>query len=139
MAFEVVTVRGGAATILSCRGRLVAEHGAAALRCAARRELSAGRLLALDLACVTQLDARGVGILAEACDVARMRGARILLAGANARIRRLLRLTHLDTIIQELAADDVSCHAAEIEPIDSAWAAVSALVLPTASAKSSER
>jgi anti-anti-sigma factor len=121
MTFEVATVRSGSATILSCRGRLVAEHGAAALRTAARRELSTGRLLALDLAPVTQLDARGVGILAEACDVARQRGARILLVGANARIRRLLRLTHLDTIIQELAADGVSWHSAEIESMESAY------------------
>ena len=131
MAFEVATVRSGSATIVSCRGRLVAGHGAAALRCAARHELSAGRLLALDLAFVTQLDARGVGVLAEASDVAHQRGARILLVGANARIRRLLRLTHLDTIIPELAADGVSCHSAEIESMESAWAAVSTLVLPT--------
>jgi anti-anti-sigma factor len=131
MAFEVATVRSGSATILSCRGRLAAGHGAEALRCAARRELSAGRLLALDLALVTQLDARGVGVLAEASDVAHQRGARILLVGANARIRRLLRLTHLDTIIPELAADGVSCRSAEIESMESVWAAVSTLVLPT--------
>jgi anti-anti-sigma factor len=102
MAFDIALVRSRDATILSCRGTLVMERGASALREAGERALSAGKSLALDLAFVTQMDARAIGVLAELYGAARNAGRRVVLVGASDRVTRLLRLTRLDRFIHEL-------------------------------------
>lgn len=99
MTFDIAIVRSRDATILSCRGNLVMERGTSVLREAAERELSAGKSLALDLAFVTQMDARGIGVLAEVYRAARNAGRRVVLVGASDRVTRLLRLTRLDKFI----------------------------------------
>ena len=97
---DIVTTREVA--ILRCRGRLVLGDGAAPLREAARRALSRGQAVALDLGLVTQMDAHGTGVLAELAGTARREGRVLVLARVNDRVRRLLRLTRLDTVIPGL-------------------------------------
>ena len=84
---------------LVCRGRLVFDHGVPVLRDVAHRELSGGHMLALDLGSITQMDASGVGALAELCDAARTMGRGVALVGATDRVILLLHLTRLDTLI----------------------------------------
>ena len=102
MPFELEVIRTPDMTILRCRGRLVLEHGAAPLGEVARQELSRGQDVALDLGAVTQMDARGTGVLAELCGIARARRCLLGLAGVSDRVQRLLRLTLLDTVIPDL-------------------------------------
>ena len=92
--------------VLRCRGRLVSGDGAALLGEAGRRALLARRAVALDLRPVTQMDAHGAGVLADLCATARAAGRTLLLAGASDRVRRLLHVTGLDTIIP---ADSAAC------------------------------
>lgn len=96
MEIDIVTSRDLA--VLRCRGRLILGDGAAALRVAARRALLR-QAVALDLGRVTQIDAHGTGVLAELADIARRGGHALVLAGTSGRVRRLLRLTRLDTVI----------------------------------------
>ena len=100
MDIDIITTREAA--ILRCRGRLVLGDGAAPLREAARRALSRGQAVALDLGRVTQIDAHGTGVLAELADTAQREGRVLMLAGVSDRVRRLLRLTRLDTVIPGL-------------------------------------
>jgi anti-anti-sigma factor len=99
MQFGVDIVRGREMATLVCRGRLVFDHGVPVLRDVAHRELSRGHTLALDLGSITQMDASGVGALAELCDAARTMGRGVALVGATDRVILLLHLTRLDTLI----------------------------------------
>lgn len=97
MDIDIISTRDLA--ILQCRGRLVFGDGAAALRQATRRALRRGQAVALDLGRVTQMDAHGTGVLAELAETARREGRALMLAHASDRVRRLLRITRLDTAI----------------------------------------
>jgi anti-anti-sigma factor len=90
-------VRSCDQTLLCCRGRLVFAHGVSVLRTVAHFALLEGPPLALDLTFVTQLDAAGIGVLAEICGRAREVSRPLVLVGASARVPHLLRLTRLDT------------------------------------------
>lgn len=94
--------------VLSCRGRLVLEHGAPVLREIAGRELSRFQSIGLDLRSVTELDARGVGVIAELCQAARNAGRVLVLTGVNERVLRLFRLTRLDKLLTEPIGGDPS-------------------------------
>lgn len=99
MALEVTIVTVDDVALLSCRGRLVAGDGAGVFREIARRELSSGKSLALDLASVTQVDAYGVGLLAALCRLALDARRPVALLDAGDRLVRLLRLTRVDTLM----------------------------------------
>ena len=99
MQFGVDIVRDREMATLVCRGRLVFDHGVPVLRDVAHRELSRGHTLALDLGSITQMDASGVGALAELCDAARTMERGVVLLGATDRVSLLLHLTRLDTLI----------------------------------------
>jgi anti-anti-sigma factor len=47
------------------------------------------------------MDAHAVGVLAELCATAREAGRTLMLAGASDRVRRLLRLTRLESFLPE--------------------------------------
>ena len=102
MHFNIDVVRNRGMAVLSCRGRLVLGHGTPLLREAAERELSAFESVALDLSFVTQMDASGIGVLAETSRAARHAGRVLVLTGVNDRVLRLLRLTRLDAFIPRL-------------------------------------
>jgi anti-anti-sigma factor len=53
----------------------------------------------VDLGEVTQIDARGLGMLADLTRRMRAHGGRVAVVSANPRVRRLLRLTQLDALL----------------------------------------
>ena len=53
----------------------------------------------VDLGAVTEIDARGLGMLAELTRQTRAGGGRLSVVSASPRVRRLLRLTHLDGLL----------------------------------------
>ncbi len=57
------------------------------------------RDVAVDLGGVTDIDASGIGLLAELTAVSQRSGRRVAVVAANPRVRRLLSLTRLDTAI----------------------------------------
>lgn len=53
----------------------------------------------VDLGAVTEIDARGLGMLAELTRQTRAGGGRVSVVSASPRVRRLLRVTHLDDLL----------------------------------------
>lgn len=92
-------IRISGVTVLRCDSRLVLGHAATQFRMAAERALAECEVVALDLAGVWQMDAHGIGVLAQLYASSRDTGRALLLAGASNRVQRLLHLTALDTVI----------------------------------------
>lgn len=55
----------------------------------------------VDMAAVTEIDARGLGLLAELTTRVRRSGGHLSVVKASPRVRRLLRVTHLDSLLAE--------------------------------------
>lgn len=60
--------------------------------------------IAVDLADVTEIDASGLGLLADLTQVTRQTGRRLAVVSASPRVRRLLSLTRLDAAIEGVGA-----------------------------------
>lgn len=54
----------------------------------------------VDLAGVTQIDAHGIGMLADLTRSTRARGGHVAVVSASGRVRRLLELAHLDALLE---------------------------------------
>ena len=103
LGLDVLSVEGTA--IVTCTGRSV--HGETARRfqaCAARL-IARHRRVVLDLRGVTYADARGLGTLASLVRRARARRC-LVLAMANERLERLLRVTGLDAFLRGVIPTD---------------------------------
>lgn len=61
----------------------------------------AGEHVRVDLGGVTEIDARGLGMLAELTRESRAVGGRVSVVCASPRVRRLLAVTHLDTLLDD--------------------------------------
>ena len=59
-----------------------------------------GQRLIIDLSAVDQIDGSGAHVLYEWSSVVRKAGGELRVAGANARVSRLFRLKHLDTVLR---------------------------------------
>jgi anti-anti-sigma factor len=55
----------------------------------------------VDLGGVTEIDARGIGMLAELTRETRAGGGRLSVVSASPRVKKLLTLTHLDALLDE--------------------------------------
>lgn len=88
-------------TIVRCRGRLVFADGADLLHTAAAAAFLAGQDVVLDLRQVTQVDAYGAGVLADLSARARQEGRALSLTGATDRVRQVLRVTGLESVVHE--------------------------------------
>jgi anti-anti-sigma factor len=102
---DIDIIRTRDLAILTCRGRLVGD-GAALVRDAAWRAFSAGQDVALDLWRVTQMDAHGAGVLAELFWFARREGRVLTLSRVNDRVRRVLQITGLDSVLSGVKDSD---------------------------------
>ncbi len=60
----------------------------------------AGAHVRVDLAGVTEIDARGLGMLAELTRETQAVGGCLTVVSASPRVRTLLRLTHLDSLLE---------------------------------------
>lgn len=68
------------------------------LRTALMECVGRGHTVIVDLANVTVVDSSGVASLLEACQGARKRGKRFVLAGGSESVKRVLKLARLDKV-----------------------------------------
>lgn len=61
----------------------------------------AGEHVRVDLGGVTDIDARGLGMLAELTRETKAFGGRVSVVCASRRVRRLLEVTHLDALLDD--------------------------------------
>jgi anti-anti-sigma factor len=94
--FEISGTNG--TRVVRATGRLVAGAGADAPEWAATGALGNVERVVMDLGDVTAIDAGGVGRLVGLRQLLACRGARLTIASASPRVRRVLRLTALDAI-----------------------------------------
>lgn len=88
--------------VVDVRGSLTAGTAGADTLCGVVADLAEAGCahIVLNLDRMTGLDARGLGELARACSAARAHGRRLTLVAPPPRIRRMLALTRLDTVIE---------------------------------------
>jgi anti-anti-sigma factor len=88
--------------LLRVSGRLVdLHHDASVWRPCLQRMAAAD--VRVDLGAVTDIDARGLGMLAELTRETRARGGRLAVIKASPRVRKILALTHLDGLLDDEA------------------------------------
>lgn len=97
--FSLSAVRDATRVVIRACGRLTLGHGAEDALWASQIDAAGGAAIALDLSCVTQFDARGLGVLANLASRALQRGAGLSVIGASRVAQRLARLTRLDVAI----------------------------------------
>ena len=85
--------------LLRCTGRIVAGEEVNILRSVALAQ-SDRKEIVLDLANVSTLDGAGIGILAFLQGRTRSTGQRLRIQNPSARVRELLELTNLDSVIE---------------------------------------
>ena len=85
--------------LLRCTGRIVAGEEVNILRSAALAH-SDRKEIVLDLANVSTLDGTGIGILAFLEGRTRSTGQRLRIQNPSTRVRELLELTNLDSVIE---------------------------------------
>ena len=96
--FTANCVRTADQVVLRVAGRLVDAYEAQPTWRSCLPRLAAADVQ-IDLGGVTEIDARGLGMLAELTRETRAIGGRIAVVSASPRVRRLLRLTHLDGLL----------------------------------------
>ena len=94
--FSLTSIRDAHRVILRPRGRLVLGHGARESLWASLLSQAAATDVALDLSCVSDLDARGLGILAGFVSHARRRGTTVSVIAASRVVQRIGELAGLD-------------------------------------------
>jgi anti-sigma B factor antagonist len=106
--------RGGL-TVLDLSGRFVVSAGESEVlpfRSAIRALIEDGRVLvALNLAALTSIDARGLGELVFTRTVLRSHGGDLTLVDPSATVRKLLVVTRLDKIFRVFDSESAASHA----------------------------
>jgi anti-anti-sigma factor len=99
-SFTAAWSRSADDVLLRMSGRMVDSTDSRTDWQSAMQRLLAGRIC-IDLAGVTEMDARGLGTLADLAREARAHGSTVSVTSANPRVRRLLEVTRLDTVFDE--------------------------------------
>jgi anti-anti-sigma factor len=94
--FSLMSIREARRIVVRACGRLVLGHGADEPLWASQLDESAATDVALDLSCVSELDARGLGVLATLVRRARQRGTTVSVIAASRVVQRLGEMTGLD-------------------------------------------
>ena len=89
----------GEIVVVHCRGRIVYRDEAVALSRVVGEMLHAGSKVVLDLSGVHSIDSAGIGELVLLETWAQERNAELKCAAAGKMVRRMLSVTHLDTVI----------------------------------------
>jgi ABC-type transporter Mla MlaB component len=97
--FHLSSRRDRQRTILRACGRLVVGHGASSELWTSYLDRADGSPVDLDLGCVTDADAGGIGVVAEALRRAAQRGITVSVIAASRVVDTLVRLTRLDRAI----------------------------------------
>jgi anti-sigma B factor antagonist len=95
MKYEIT--ENAEAVIVAVHGDIDLAHSAQ-LRTALMECVGRGQTIIVDLANVTVIDSSGVASLLEACQGARKRGKRFVLAGGSESVKRVLKLARLDKV-----------------------------------------
>lgn len=98
-AFQADCVRNAEQVILRFSGRLMVDPEAGPPGWQACFDRVSVPAVSLDLGDVTAIDATGLGLLAEVVRTARSQGRRLELLAASPRVRTILSLTRLDTLV----------------------------------------
>ena len=96
--FTVEYSRSSSQLVVRVSGRLVATGRQSVW--ATRLDDAPGTDVCIDLGKLTEMDASGLGLLAEFARAARSNGRRVAVVSANRRVRRLLELTRLDGLFE---------------------------------------
>ncbi|HZC24547.1 MAG TPA: STAS domain-containing protein [Candidatus Binatia bacterium] len=96
----------GEVVVVHCHGRIVYRDEAAALSRFVGAMMHDGSKIALDLGGVRAIDSAGIGELVSMETLAQERKAELKCAGANKMVRRMLSVTHLDTVLAFYATLD---------------------------------
>ena len=111
MSLTIHTNEQAAVIEIEIHGRLVMGQDLDLLRDEVRASLARGtKEVTLDLADVTHVDSCGLGALIANYTTAKSHGAGFRLVNASSTVRRALRITKLDTVIEVCAEE--SLHAA---------------------------
>lgn len=105
--FELIRTGPRDHALLRCEGRLTAGHGAERRVWASLLDASDRADLLLDLSGVTQLDAAGIGRLADVRNAVHRRGGSVRLIEANRRVWVMLRVTGLAAVLDRPASPPV--------------------------------
>jgi anti-sigma B factor antagonist len=100
LKLSLETRNRGDVIIVHCHGRIVYRDEAAALSRLVGDILKDGSKLVLELSGVSAMDSAGIGELALLQTWAQERKAELKCAGANVRVRTLLDLTNLDSVVE---------------------------------------
>ena len=94
--FSLVSLREAQRMLVRACGRLVLGHGAQEAVWAPYLDQVRPTDVALDLSCVHDVDARGLGVLADLARRARQRGTTVSVIAASSVVQRLVKMTRLD-------------------------------------------
>jgi anti-anti-sigma factor len=98
MPFTADCIRSADQVLLRVSGRLLEPRPAMPEWSACLQRLATADVR-VDLGGVTEIDARGLGMLAELTRRTRAAGGRLEVVSASPRVRRLLEVTHLDALL----------------------------------------
>lgn len=105
----------GSATVLRCRGRIVFRDEVLALSHRAGELIEQGRPLMLDLAGVTALDSAGLGELVALHMWAQASGCALKIIQPSSRVRYLLELTNLNSVLNIFLSEEQALSQSEAE------------------------
>ena len=94
--FSLTSFREAQRVVVRACGRLILGHGADQHLWAPHVDQATVANVALDLSCVNDVDARGLGLLADLVQRARRRGTIVSVTAASRVVQRLAEMTRLD-------------------------------------------
>ena len=97
--FTTACVKTPDQVVVRVSGRLVAADRPRTW--AACLDRAPGSEVRIDLSSVTEMDASGLGLLADFAREARADGRRVAVVSASRRVQRLLKLTRLDALLHD--------------------------------------
>lgn len=103
---NVTTLKIADTTFVRCQGKIIVGENCTPLLSAVLNQVSA-KVVVLDLACVKQIDASGLGVLLALRKGARAYGVRFKLANARPRVQRVIHITGLDRIFEYWTVRDM--------------------------------
>jgi anti-sigma B factor antagonist len=111
LKLSIETRHLGDVMVVHCEGRIVYRDEASALTRVVTEALKNTREVVLDLEGVQRIDSAGLGELARMVTAADACGSRLKLAGVNAKVLQVLRLTNLTSAFE--------IHPSLVEALDS--------------------
>jgi anti-anti-sigma factor len=106
LALHLQTSKLGNAVVIHCSGRIVYRYEAAALSHKVAGLLENHKLVILDLQRISAIDSAGLGELVALHMWAQGQGRSIKVTGVSSRIRALLELTNLTSVLEIYATEE---------------------------------